>query len=999
MERNRVLRRALFVLLGVALLPAAAYGQSQIVGQVTDNTGGVLPGVTVEAASPVLIEGSRITITDSQGRYGIVDLRPGTYEVTFTLPGFSTVIRDELALPANFAMTIDVEMLVGALEETITVSGEAPLVDVQQAQRSQVIPRDVIDAVPTGRSWQTRVALMPGVQTTLDIGGSRAMDQHYIQTAGLDDDNTSVTIDGMLINSLSSDGGSQYYLNDAFTHEMAVETSGPDAETSTGGVRVTMIPREGGNELSGTFYYEAMNRDFTSSNLTPRLTNQGVSSVDRIDRSYEVNGSLGGPVVQDRVWFFYTGHRRIRDRVVLDSFYRDGSPGIDDRQVHGNNLRFTIQATRNDKLSVWYDRNNKLTGHNHTAGEDVETVSESRGLGKHGPRYAAQVKWTSTISSRMLSEVGWSTNRIDYNNRPQPGLPQDRPAGVRTCLMTPCLDFDPNQVGDLDPWYSIVSRFDPEAVGIERIGNAEFDFGKVPQRYVLSAKLSYVTGSHNFKVGVQNSFGPEAWTWINNADIRSQDYRSGVPEEILVSNTPLIYSHRLNRDIGLFAQDAWTLDRLTLSPGIRLEWFNGQVDANASPAGRWVPARQFDEITNLPDWFDVSPRLGLAYDLFGDARTALKFSAGRYMEGMTVGFTDNYNPLNRTWEYRDWQECFRDGPGGNSCSGADPYGTNGDDVVQDWEVGPGQSDFGARRTNNPDPGIRRPYHLRTNIAVDHQVTPWLGVTAAWNYSESRQFFTTNNLLRTLDDYDAFQVANPLSGYEGQMVTVYNLHADKRGDVDNLDTNTTSNRDIYTGFEFSFNARFPGGGNLFGGMDFGRETFNRCDSPFDPNTFRFCDTTGGDGEAQALTSVPNALPGSGLRGSPPYLAAFKMAGDYQLPFDSVVSFVVRSLPGQERNVLWSVPREAFDAVGGRTQTVRVRLNPPGSIYNERINVVDLSFGKLIDVGNARIRIGADVYNILNPDTILGKRDNYGASLGNVREVILGRFWKFLTQINF
>ena len=185
------------------------------------------------------------------------------------------------------------------------------------------------------------------------------------------------------------------------------------------------------------------------------------------------------------------------------------------------------------------------------------------------------------------------------------------------------------------------------------------------------------------------------------------------------------------------------------------------------------------------------------------------------------------------------------------------------------------------------------------------MTPWLGVTAAWNYSESRQFFTTNNLLRTLDDYDAFQVANPLSGYEGQMVTVYNLHADKRGDVDNLDTNTTSNRDIYTGFEFSFNARFPGGGNLFGGMDFGRETFNRCDSPFDPNTFRFCDTTGGDGEAQALTGVPNAMPGSGLRNSPPYLAAFKMAGDYQLPFDSVVSFVVRSLPGQERDVLWSV----------------------------------------------------------------------------------------------
>ena len=239
-----------------------------------------------------------------------------------------------------------------------------------------------------------------------------------------------------------------------------------------------------------------------------------------------------------------------------------------------------------------------------------------------------------------------------------------------------------------------------------------------------------------------------------------------------------------------------------------------------------------------------------------------------------------------------------------------------------------------------------------------------------------------------------------------MVTVYNLHADKRGDVDNLDTNTTSNRDLYTGFhtgfELSFNARIPGGGNLFGGVDFGRETFNRCDSPFDPNTFRFCDTTGGDGEALALARVPNALPGIpgiGLRESPPYLAAFKIAGDYQLPFDSMVSFVVRSLPGQELNILWSVPRFAFDGVGGRTQSVRVRLNPPGSIYNERTNVLDLSFGKLIDVGSALVRIGADIYNILNPDTILRTQDNYGASLGDVREVILGRFWKFLTQINF
>ena len=997
MEKSRVVERALAVLLA-ALIPAAAPAQSRMAGQVTDNTGGALPGVTVEARSPALIEGLRIAVTDGRGRYGIVDLRPGAYELTFTLRGFTTVVRDGLALPSDFAMTIDVEMAVLALAETVTVSGEAPIVDVQQAQRTQVIPRGVIDAVPTGRSWQTRAALMPTVRTSLDIRGSRAMDQHAIRTAGLEDNNTTVVIDGMQLNSLSSDGASQYYLNDAFTDEMAVQTSGPDAETSAGGVRVSLIPREGGNELSGTFYYEAMNRDFTWSNLTPRLREQGVASVDRIDRAYEVNGSLGGPVVRDRVWFFYSGHRRIRDRGRA----RQLPPRrvARHRRPAGPRQQPAAHRPGHGEGQVLGVVRPQQQGHGPRPfrRRGCRDGEHEPGAREAPPRYAGQVKWTSTIGARILSEIGWATNRVAYVNGPQPGLRHDRPAGMRHCFATPCLEFDPAQAVDVDPWYTVVSRFDPESPGVERTGNAELDFTKATQRFVLSAKLSYVTGSHHFKAGVQNTFGPEEWTWINNADIRSQDYRSGAPEEILVSNTPLAYSHRLERDLGAYAQESWTLDRLTLSPGVRLEWFDGRVDANSSPAGRWTPARRFDRMTDLPDWFDVSPRLGAAYDLFGDARTAVKFSAGRYMDAMTVGFTSRYNPLNVAWEYRDWQDCYRDGPGGNSCSGADPYGTNGDDVVQDWAVGPGQSDFGARRTN-PDPAIERPYHLRTNVGIDHQWTPWLGVTAGWNYSRSRRFFTTNNLLRTLVAYEAFQVANPLPGNEGRMVTVYNLRADKRGDVDNLDTNTTSNRDVYAGFEFGFNARLPGGGNLLGGVEIGRETFDRCDSPFDPNTFRFCDATGGDGEAEALARVPDALPGSGDRGTPPYLASFKMAGDYPLPFDAAVSFVVRSLPGLERSILWSVPRSAFDAVGGRTESVRVRLNPPGSLYNERINVLDLRFSKAVRAGRARVRLGADIYNVLNPDTILRRQDNYGASLGHVREVILGRFWKFLTQVSF
>ena len=134
MRWTSVARMALVVVVGFALVPTTALGQSVVSGQVTDNTGGVLPGVTVEAASPALIGGSRLAVSDGQGRYAIIDLEPGPYSVTFRLPGFSTVVREGIDLPANFTATVDVELEVGALEETITVSGASPIVDVQQAQ-------------------------------------------------------------------------------------------------------------------------------------------------------------------------------------------------------------------------------------------------------------------------------------------------------------------------------------------------------------------------------------------------------------------------------------------------------------------------------------------------------------------------------------------------------------------------------------------------------------------------------------------------------------------------------------------------------------------------------------------------------------------------------------------------------------------------------------------------------------------------------------------------
>src|SRR3984893_2582333 len=199
---QRKLSVGALALVCVLALPVLAKAQSQITGQVKDESGGVLPGVTVEAASPALIEKSRSAVTDSNGRYTIVDLRQGTYKITFTLTGFSIVVRDGVELPANFVSTINADMKVGALEETITVSGQTPLVDVTQASRTQVVTRDIMDALPTTRNIQSIGNLVPGVRMgNPDIGGTQQTEQTRPRVHGIAANNTVNYIDGMNVNS------------------------------------------------------------------------------------------------------------------------------------------------------------------------------------------------------------------------------------------------------------------------------------------------------------------------------------------------------------------------------------------------------------------------------------------------------------------------------------------------------------------------------------------------------------------------------------------------------------------------------------------------------------------------------------------------------------------------------------------------------------------------------------------------------------------------------
>ena len=251
--------RTFIAMLCLLLLPVGAAAQTgSIAGEASDETGGVLPGVTVEVTSPALIEGVRRTVPDGSGLYEIEALRPGDYTVTFTLPGFNTFVRDGVELSSGFTANVDGTMAVGSIEETVTVSGAAPLIDGQNVVTQENLSREALDTLPTGKTYWGYASLTPGMTTAVaggghDVGGSLGDAWGHVEIHGSSSADGSVEWDGMSFNNNISDGGGsskQFFMNQAAIQEIVVSTANMDAEAAFGGVGINAIPKDGGNEFS-----------------------------------------------------------------------------------------------------------------------------------------------------------------------------------------------------------------------------------------------------------------------------------------------------------------------------------------------------------------------------------------------------------------------------------------------------------------------------------------------------------------------------------------------------------------------------------------------------------------------------------------------------------------------------------------------------------------------------------------------------------------------------
>jgi hypothetical protein len=929
---------ALLVALVALFVAESVYAQSAIVGVVKDNTGAVLPGVTVEAASDVLIERMKAVTTDGTGQYRIIDLRPGTYMVTFTLPGFQTIRREGIQLPAEFTATINAELKVGELAETITVTGQSPIVDTTTAVHTQVLDRELIDAIPTGRTMQGMGQLIPGINLNLpDTGGSRAMQQTYMSTHGMTAANNTVLVDGMMINGLQGDGAIQTYFNDALNAEVSYQTAGIGADTSAGGVRLNMIPREGGNRFSGDLKYTYKPGSWQASNITERHKAANLSTGNAIERIVDATFSQGGPIKKDRLWFFASARYNSANNFIANTQFDDGSQGIDDQYIRQASVRLTWQVSPRNKLSGYFDEIDKYRGHDMQSLQDPETAS----VRWFSPAYhTAQAKWTSTLSSKLLLEGGWSSNIEYYTNSYQEGIGQPR--------FTPA-------------WFAGASRLEQDLGG--RKTAASLQSTQSPERQNLQASLSYVTGSHHVKTGFNYTWGDFMHTVDANADL-TQQYKSNstgipysVPDSVLIRNTPLAFGERLNRDFGLYIQDSWRLNRLTINGGLRWENVKAQVLAGKSPAGRFVPERTFDEIENLPNWKNWAPRFQMVYDLFGNGKTALKYSLNRYNQQRTTGVADDYNPLDSRTATLQWRDV-----NGNDIAEGERGCTGYPRVGCEINFASLASNFGFVALDEYG-NYPRTWNLESGLELQHELLRGLSVSGAWFRGSFYNLTTTVNRSWSLADYTPYTFYNPQTG---EPIEVYARSAEaQRRPTRNLDTFDPERERMYESFNFEFKARPGLGINLFGGFSLERQLDIACTAPDDPNSRRFCN------------DHDNGVP---------YRRNFVMSGTVRLPFNVNLSAALQSKQGatSARSMTVSRGRTEYPAtcpapcpagqvimpttVFGQT-SMTVALVDGDTVFTERINQFDLKLSRTFRAGRVTVMPTFEVYNLNNSDAII------------------------------
>jgi hypothetical protein len=1042
----RGLVRTLAVLSAVLLAPVATHAQqASISGVIKDASGAVLPGVSVEATSPVLTEKVRAVVSDGTGQYRIVELPPGTYTVTYSLQGFNVVKREGVVLTGALTANIDIELRVGSLEETVTVTGESPIVDVQSARRQQVIDGDVLQTIPTSRSYNNVLQLVPGV--VAGDGQVQLRPTMLLFTAhGGSTEDGRLTLDG--INTGASRGGagvSGYIPDMQNAAEVTFTISGNLGEAETGGPQMTVVPRSGGNIFNGSFFISGLNDSMQGDNFdAQQLSVLAAPAKSLLLRDYQV--SVGGPVLKDRMWFFFN-HRRIDAADAQPGIFANRNAGdptkwtyqpdftrqgrIDQsRKIYS--LRLTTQLTPRNKLMLFWDEQPQCSGAAWPGSSEDGCMSNKDGwiyggsqvngffgpgpnspeTGDYGDTHqkVQQVKYTAPATSKLLLEAGFGTYISQWGYMERPGNQTKNLVRVQE-QQAQIFDRDGNRVS--------TACADCLTVG----GNLKYRSSNWPTGYIFAhtwnASASYVTGAHNMKVGYQGAFHRDddnLFPTISNDYLMQYTFNNGVPNNVTIQSGAFTRKVRTEY-YAFFAQDTWTKDRLTLQGALRFDraWssFPEQI---IGPSVTIPTAIVLPPQNGIRGYNDLSPRIGGAYDVFGNGKTSLKANVGRYLHpASNQGRYINANPselvstiTGRAWTDTNgnyWPDCnLLDGrPQGPATGSIDTCGVWAD------------PNFGRERpgTTLADSILggwgARPYDWQMGVSVQQEVMPRISVEVGY-YRRWWPIFgahdVTDNVLTSASDYTQFSVVAPNdpklpNGGGYSIPNIYNITpaAALRGaeNVQSAATDFGNYKRYWDGFDITAQARLRNGLTLQGGTSSGRLVEDIC---------------------EARTQIPELSAGAGgvlasptnpyCRQSEPLLTTFKGLFSYLIPrVDVQVAGTFSSRPGVSltANQVYSsaqIANPAFSTLGrplAQVATVTVYLVEPQTEFGDRIDQLDLRVGKILRFGRARTSLNVDIVNALNSNDNLLYSPTFSATWPTPTSVITARLFRLSAQVDF